>query len=69
MAAGAYLKNTLRAVPVTALATRQRRSNRRVSFLGVLRRQLCLLATTEFWMPSLKSGAEIAIENVHPHLQ
>jgi hypothetical protein len=38
-------------------------------FLGVLRRELCLLTTAEFRMPSLKSGAQLVIEDVHPHLQ
>jgi hypothetical protein len=37
--------------------------------LGVLRRELCLLATAEFRIPPLKSGAELVIEDVHPHLQ
>ena len=40
-----------------------------IHFLGVLRRQLCLLATAEFWIPSLKSSAEFVIEDVHAHLQ
>ena len=40
-----------------------------IHFLGVLRRLLCLLATAELWIPSLKSRAELVIEDVHPHLQ
>jgi hypothetical protein len=32
-----------------------------IHFLGVLRRELCLLATAEFGIPSLKSGAEFVI--------
>ena len=47
------------------------RSNRAESihFLGVLRRELCLLTTAEFGIPSLKSGAEFVIEDMHSHLQ
>ena len=39
----------------------------RPSFLGVLSRESRLLATAELRIPSLKSGAEIVIED--PHLQ
>jgi hypothetical protein len=30
---------------------------------------LCLLTSAEFRIPSLKSGAQLVIEGVHPHLQ
>jgi hypothetical protein len=40
-----------------------------IHFLGVLSRESRLLATAEFRIPSLKSGAEFVIENVHAHLQ
>jgi hypothetical protein len=39
-----------------------------IHFLGVLRRQLCLLATTEFWIPPLKSSAEFVIEDLRARL-
>jgi hypothetical protein len=37
--------------------------------MGVLRRELCLLATAEFRIPSPETGAQLAIEDMHPHLQ
>jgi hypothetical protein len=40
-----------------------------IHFLGVLRRQLCLRPTAEFWIPSLKSSAAFVIEDVHAYLQ
>jgi len=40
-----------------------------IHFLGVLPRLSCLLSTAEFWIPSLQSGVELAIENVHTHLE
>jgi hypothetical protein len=40
-----------------------------IHFSGVLRRELCLLATAGFGIPPLKSGAELIIEDVDPHLQ
>src|ERR1700692_2343521 len=30
-----------------------------IHFLGMLRRQWCLLATAEFWIPSLKGSADV----------
>ena len=48
------------------LAWREQES---IHFLGVLRRQLSLLVTAELGIPSLKGGAELVIEDVHPHLQ
>jgi len=38
-----------------------------IQFLGVLRGELCLLATAR--IPSLKSSPEFVIEDMHPHLQ
>jgi hypothetical protein len=40
-----------------------------IHFLGVLRRRWRFMATAELWIPSLKSGAEFVIEDVHAHLQ
>jgi hypothetical protein len=51
------------------LAATSSRPDESIHFLGVLRGQLCLLATAEFWIPSLKSSAEFVIEDVHAHLQ
>jgi hypothetical protein len=46
-----------------------RRHQESIHFLGVLRGELCLRTTAEFGIPSLKSGAEFVIEDVHAHLQ
>ena len=36
---------------------------------GVQRRQFFLLATAELRIPSLKSSAQLIIEDMHPYLQ
>jgi hypothetical protein len=40
-----------------------------IHFLGVLSRELCLLATAELRIPSLESSAELVVEDVYSHLQ
>jgi hypothetical protein len=40
-----------------------------IHFLGVLRRELLLLATSEIRIPSLKGGAQLVIEDIHANPQ